>query len=159
MYKGKTHKFTNTRKKKEQMQEEQQNIKEIQSKLTRDIQNNPRVKKKLEQNDSASQMSGRVVEHGVPHIRLRKHRLQLQMRPVMCRKMLKEHHHLLKIELLQSVRPLPYKNELRYDAPQLGIWIGICTLIRFREKTSVGLLSTNNFGFLIIKNELVECPT
>lgn len=54
----------------------------------------------------AGKVAGRAFEHRVPHVRPREDHLELVVRPGPCGKVLKEHHHLLKIQLLQLVRPL-----------------------------------------------------
>lgn len=50
---------------------------------------------------SAGQVTGGIVEHTVPHVSTGKHHLQLQVSPVVCGKVLDEHHHFLEIELLK----------------------------------------------------------
>jgi hypothetical protein len=54
----------------------------------------------------AGEVAGRAFEHRVPHVCPREDHLQLVVRPGPRGEVLQEHHHLLKIQLLQLVRPL-----------------------------------------------------
>lgn len=49
----------------------------------------------------AGEMTGRALEHGVPHVRPGEDHLELMVRPVPGRQVLEEHDHLLEIQLLQ----------------------------------------------------------
>jgi hypothetical protein len=54
----------------------------------------------------AGKVAGRAFEHRVPHVSPGEDHLKLVVRPGPCGKVLKEHHHFLKIQFLQLVRPL-----------------------------------------------------
>ena len=54
----------------------------------------------------AGKVAGRAFEHRVPHVSPGEDHLKLVVCPGPCGKVLKEHHHFLKIQFLQLVRPL-----------------------------------------------------
>jgi hypothetical protein len=59
----------------------------------------------------AGKVTGRALEHGVPHESPGEDHLKLVVRPGPCGEVLKEHHHFLKIQFLQLVRPLRWVGE------------------------------------------------
>lgn len=59
----------------------------------------------------AGKVTGRALEHGVPHESPGEDHLKLVVRPGPRGEVLKEHHHFLKIQFLQLVRPLRWVGE------------------------------------------------
>jgi hypothetical protein len=51
----------------------------------------------------AGKVTGRAFEHRMPHVSPGEDHLKLMVRPGSCGKVLKEHHHFLKVQFLKLV--------------------------------------------------------